>query len=344
MDKTPSLNKLMRFGSEKVDIIAGIGQSYYKFGINILEDDGSKMAPLDSQHRGDAERINTAVLTKWIRGEGRKPTSWVTLATVLDECNLSPLADEIRSVKGGGSGPHGGGLRPRRGLLFLVTCDYQPGTPNVPALPATNTDGMEMKKTFEQQFGYKVFPLSNAAATEQAIKSQRDEICRSQKQHGDVIVFAFSGHGTNYDQLLTNDHKLLSLRKDIVDPILNHSKPEVIKLFFVDACRGNDELTAKAFGKSVDDAPKSAEDYKKGFVSLEENFRIEYATIPDHVSYAGRYESKWMPRLARKLREVDDTLQNISADVKQEVHETDSRQQCETVVDRVNGRLYLNAK
>ena len=102
MDKPPTLNELMRFaiGDKHTDIISRIGQSYYKFGVNILEDDGSKMAPLDSQHRGDAERINTAVLTRWIRGEGRKPTSWATLATVLDECNLSPLAMEIRSAKG----------------------------------------------------------------------------------------------------------------------------------------------------------------------------------------------------------------------------------------------------
>ena len=50
-----------------------------------------------------------------------------------------------------------------------------------------------------------------------------------------------------------------------------------------------------------------------------------------------------MPRLARKLRETDDTLQNIAADVKKEVYQTDSRQQCETL-DRLNGRLSLYVK
>ena len=99
MDNLP-LHKLMRFGDKHIDIIAKIGQSYYMFGAIILEDDGSKMAPLEEQYRGDAYRITSAVLTKWIRGEGRKPATWSTLATVLDECNLSPLADEIRSVKG----------------------------------------------------------------------------------------------------------------------------------------------------------------------------------------------------------------------------------------------------
>ena len=99
MDKTPALNELMGFGSKRTDIIGKIGQSYYRFGVNILEDEGSKMNPLETEHRGNVERINTDVLTRWIRGEGRKPTSWVTLATVLDECNLSTLATEIRSVK-----------------------------------------------------------------------------------------------------------------------------------------------------------------------------------------------------------------------------------------------------
>ena len=99
MDDCPTLTELMKFGDKGVNIIQKIGDKYHKFGTKLLEDDdGSKMGALEGEKRGNAEDINNAVLTRWIRGEGRKPTSWATLATVLDECELS-LADTIRTAK-----------------------------------------------------------------------------------------------------------------------------------------------------------------------------------------------------------------------------------------------------
>ena len=100
MDDCPTLTELMNFGEHHVDIIEEIGAMYHKFGTLLLEDEhGSKMGALEGEKRGNAEDINNAILTRWIRGEGRKPTSWATLATVLDECKLTTLADVIRSVK-----------------------------------------------------------------------------------------------------------------------------------------------------------------------------------------------------------------------------------------------------
>ena len=100
MDDCPTLNDLMNFGEDHVDIIEEIGATYHRFGIFLLEDKhGGKMGALEREYRGNAEDINNTVLTRWIRGEGRKPTSWATLATVLDECQLSTFADIIRSVK-----------------------------------------------------------------------------------------------------------------------------------------------------------------------------------------------------------------------------------------------------
>ena len=90
----------MKFGEDHVDIIEEIGDRYHKFGTFLLEDKrGSKMSALEKEKHENAEDINTAVLTRWIRGEGRKPISWATLASVLDECQLSTFADIIRSVK-----------------------------------------------------------------------------------------------------------------------------------------------------------------------------------------------------------------------------------------------------
>ena len=93
-----------------------------------------------------------------------------------------------------------------------------------------------MRRTFEE-FGYSIHQLQNERATENLIKDLLEDVSQSLGQYtGKVIVFAFSGHGTNYDRLLTNDGKLISLKKDIIDPILNYSRTDIPKLFFIDAC------------------------------------------------------------------------------------------------------------
>ena len=89
------------------------------------------------------------------------------------------------------------------------------------------------------------------------------------------------------------DGKLISLRKEVMQPLLK--QPKIPKLFFIDACRGNDELISKVGDLSNGDAPKSMKDYEEGFREIEVNFCIDYATIPYHYSYASDYESKWMP-------------------------------------------------
>ena len=100
MDEHPTLTELMKFGNKEINIIQEIGDRYHDFGIKLLEDkNGCKMKAIKHDERDKAESIICEVLTRWIRGEGRKPTSWVTLASVLDECKLSSLANVIRSVK-----------------------------------------------------------------------------------------------------------------------------------------------------------------------------------------------------------------------------------------------------
>ena len=107
MDERPTLVGLMWFGKGRVNIIEEIGDKYHEFGSLLLEDKtGSKMGALAITLRNDTEDINNRVLTRWIRGEGRKPTSWTTLATVLEECGLTLLAEEIHSVKVNASQQH----------------------------------------------------------------------------------------------------------------------------------------------------------------------------------------------------------------------------------------------
>ena len=115
------------------------------------------------------------------------------------------------------------------------------------------------------------------------------------------------------------------------------------KLFLIDACRGRSSLQTKSKdGETV----KSVEEYlEKGFVHIEGNYRIDYATIPDHVSYAFPSGSTWMPELACALREDDDSFQNIADKVKRIVNERPGKkQQCESYSRLNTGPLYLNQR
>ena len=96
MDERPTLPQLTCFGRQEVNIIEEIGTRYYNFGINLLQDDtGAKMDVIVDECRDNADKINRKVLSRWIRGEGKKPVSWATLATELDKCRLKELAKNI---------------------------------------------------------------------------------------------------------------------------------------------------------------------------------------------------------------------------------------------------------
>ena len=81
---TPTLPKLLSFSDRRVNIAEQIGVNYLKFGIFLLQDsNGAITAALENEHLKNAERINVAILQKWLEGKGVKPVTWSTLATVL---------------------------------------------------------------------------------------------------------------------------------------------------------------------------------------------------------------------------------------------------------------------
>ena len=102
MNERPTLPKLLNFpvGDKTVNIIEKIGKKYDEFGIYLLEDDdGSKMEAIVEHCREDPSKINRQILSKWIRGGGKQPVTWATLATEIDRCGLTELAKTIRKGK-----------------------------------------------------------------------------------------------------------------------------------------------------------------------------------------------------------------------------------------------------
>ena len=177
---------------------------------------------------------------------------------------------------------------------------------------------MEMKMTFEQ-FDYDIKQLKKATVPEvTTLVNQLSKYLKGYKgaiYNPDdgikAIIFAFSGHGTKENLVLANDGEPLFL-KDIVEPLvvpnsIRDTCNKIPKLFFIDACRGKRDIEIKAKGElDVND--------------VEGNFRIEYATIQDHIAFADGDESVWMPVLARQLRQSNDTYQNVIATVNCKVY------------------------
>ena len=220
----------------------------------------------------------------------------------------------------------------------MVTCDYE-GTSQ--PLPGTRVDAEEMEKTFEK-LNYNIHKLMNVSKSK--IQSRLTDISKYlEKYQGSmkdkVIVFAFSGHGCNKDgsdQLLANDMETLNFEDEILLPLARHKKvANIPKLFFIDACRGDSKLIAKG------DAEENVKGFSaKGVKHVEAKYRIDYATIPYHKAYSSKTGSVWMPKVARALREKDDSLQNIMADV----NDMKCEEQVSESVERAIGILYLQRR
>ena len=203
-----------------------------------------------------------------------------------------------------------------------MTCAYR--DPNIdreqyPSLPQTDEDAKQLRKMFET-FDYDIhqLPNGNKDATKEniiALVGRISKYLSDYPENGEskVVIFAFSGHGTSCgdykDQIIANDGEELWLKSDIVLPLVQHPKSTKIpKLFLIDACRGSDQLKYKTV-------------VRKGIAEVDTNYRIDYASVPDPTSSPSGFESKWMPTLASKLREVDDTLANVVETVNALVYE-----------------------
>ena len=234
-----------------------------------------------------------------------------------------------------------------QGLAIIITCDYET-TKDLKTLLGTREDGEQMKETFHY-LKYKVYHLSNPKKGE--IKELLEKLSDDLGKHGlgekegseKAIVFAFSGHGCSKGQIeyiYTNDGGTLEFLDEIVFPLTRReSVQHVPKLFFMDACRGG-EILMKGTCPSVTD---DRTNFQKGYQHVLGNYYIAYATIPHHVAYANASGSRWMPKIAKAIREEDDSFQNIAAKVMAEVNKevSDTQQQCESINRLNTGPLYL---
>ena len=76
--------ELLSLSVKKVDVAVEVGVRYSSFGILLLNDaNGAIVQALEMEHHRNAERINMAILQRWLQGMGVKPVTWSTLVDVL---------------------------------------------------------------------------------------------------------------------------------------------------------------------------------------------------------------------------------------------------------------------
>ena len=221
------------------------------------------------------------------------------------------------------------------GLAILVTCDYIESPTGGP-ITATNIDAYEMRKTFEY-LNYVVHQLQNEEATLARILTLLKHVSHDLHKYSGpvdddkVIIFAFSGIGKSdgSDKIITVDGQQLDFIDDIVTPLMPEAVNHIPKLFFVDACRGSQQLLLPHY---------SIPSGSMRICGI--NCRMEYATMAGHAASAK--QDLWMSKLARALREQKDSFQNIADCIKREVYiETMGEQQCESVNRLNTGPLRL---
>ena len=97
-DAAPSLvvlrHFLVKYGH--IDIPEEIGADYEKFGTFLLEDEsGNKVKNIKVSERDDPLVITVEILRQWLQGKGKKPVTWQTLVTCLQDTGLHVLAGKI---------------------------------------------------------------------------------------------------------------------------------------------------------------------------------------------------------------------------------------------------------
>ena len=86
---TPTMQELLCFSDQKINIAVEVGAKYSTFGVFLLDDkNGTLVEALEVEHSKNAERINMAILQKWLQGKGLKPVAWSTLVIALEKINL----------------------------------------------------------------------------------------------------------------------------------------------------------------------------------------------------------------------------------------------------------------
>ena len=252
-----------------------------------------------------------------------------------------------------------------KGLAVIITNDYIGAKHS--DLRGTHLDGERMKEAFEA-LKFDVCWKKNVNQTDiQQLWHEISSFNFESVKHCKCMAFVFSGHGEpegRDGKLIMQDDTKIDICKDFIAPVLPGNAKmigDIPKIFFIDACRG-DEATETvdvptrqgATGKGSPSNDDSTTPSRKGCyqidlqkVPAEGSCLIAYSTLPGCKSneYTGK-GSLWLEFLAKHLTTSSETIETLLTDVNKELlgyyrdHDSFEFQQPEKLV-RLNERLYL---
>lgn len=200
------------------------------------------------------------------------------------------------------------------GLAVIIYNSYK--ETNCP-LEGTHKDAMRMKESFTK--------LKFATHIESDLGKDRLEKLAYEAAHCkypptcQCIALVFSGHGKDANHVISEDQNLVSTQL-LIEQFLPKNAPKIgiiPKLFFLDACRGADQMEGLLIPRGFKVADTMT-------VPPEGNFLVAYSNLPGYVSYEvqGKDNSGgglWMSTLAKHLSESDmsigDTLTSVNTEL-----------------------------
>ena len=211
-----------------------------------------------------------------------------------------------------------------RGLAIIVTNDYSGG--NYRELKGTRIDGERLTEAFGV-LNFVVCNKHNISSEDfyQLMTEARRLRYDSVKQYW-CMVFVFSGHGKANSKLILQDEKEVDIWRQFIDPVLPGQAPQIgsiLKIFIIDACRGDDktETVLVPKGNSMEsDYLSDPSSTRKGSheipalkCSREANFLVAYSTLPSCEANEDRKRgSLWLEILAEFLPTKDASIEDVS--------------------------------
>lgn len=205
----------------------------------------------------------------------------------------------------------------KRGLAIIITNDYST-SPFLSRLNGTNKDGKRMELTFSK---LNIITKWERNVTSRRLHAIMIEVAGLQcPSTYNSISFVFSGHGGENDVISMEDDEHIAIQ-DIVDylaPINAPQMADIPKLFFIDACRGAEEMcsigvSTKAGGYSY--SKQSRRFAPKG------NTLIAYSTICSYASIENENGGVWIKYLADRMGKSTDSIEDVLRDVRADLHE-----------------------
>ena len=210
------------------------------------------------------------------------------------------------------------------GVALIVANDYW-GT-NKRYLSGTVKDADRMVKAFEF-LGYRTIPKLNISKADfvkecETLASYNYESANRCKR----IAVVFSGHG---DIVIDTRERGVLIMQDeeivIVNDLVNTFKPSsnctltnTIRMFFIDACRGEMEEP-----RVVSRSPRGGNFTTQA--STEAGIIIAYSTTENHKAYEGNDGGFWIQFLAQEMCTSDESLQAILTKVNKKLNEQCNR-------------------